>query len=330
MKQVYFIISTNPHVGSVLLRAFQIKNELQKSHPDGFTVNILHKKELKNKNILNSIFVWVKHIDMSCIKNFKNNVHIFDMVDNYVYKQKEIHTILNQNNAITAIIVNSNFMSAHIRRNTKYHGKIFVIHHHWDARLTDNTGTTDQLAFGYMGSIASLKHSDNFLHYRQLIQKYPIQLIDTVLGTNVTDLVKQNKFNKYFVATKSVLNPNDLQNVVINFNCHLSIRKNNTPLSHFKTTAKLATAAALSHNIITTREKAVMDILPADYPFLLADTKLSTICTMINRMIHDYSHGDKILWNKGLLMMQEVKNKLSIDEIGKKYVTMITDVSQQR
>ena len=222
-------------------------------------------------------------------------------------------------------IVNNEFMSSHVRRATTYTGDIFVIHHHWDVRLAEQSRIfpLKQLVFGYMGSIASLNHSDNFLHYRHLMKKYPIQLIDTELGKNVTDLVKRNKFHKVKIAH----NPRNMQNIVINFNCHMSIRRNDGPLSNFKTTAKLATAAALSHNIITTREKSVMDVLPEDYPFLLSDSRIPTVCAMMDRMMKDYQSENQLLWNRGLRMMAVVKQKLSITEIGRQYVDMLEKLS---
>lgn len=333
MKHVYFVRSASPNVGSVLLRAVQIKDELQQRYPESYTLKIIHKNDLKNPTIVKnlhpfSIFIWVKFMDISIVKKLKNNVHIFDLVDNYVYEQKGIHNLLSTHpTEIAGIIVNSQFMSTHIQQTTKYCGNIFVIHHHWDVRLSSQTKVlvnSHQLVFGYMGSIASLNHSDNFLHYRYLVKKYPIQLIDTELGTNVTTLVQQNKFHN----VKIIHNPQNMQNIVINFNCHLSIRKNNCPLSNFKTTAKLATAAALSHNIITTREKAVLDILPEDYPFLLSDTSLPTICAMMELMMRDYSSGNKVLWNQGIKMMEDAKQKLSITEIGSQYVEMISKLSR--
>ena len=49
--------------------------------------------------------------------------------------------------------------------------------------------------------------------------------------------------------------------------------ENDTDVSKYKTTAKIATASALGHNIITTNEKSVIDILDENYPFILKDSK---------------------------------------------------------
>ena len=106
----------------------------------------------------------------------------------------------------------------------------------------------------------------------------------------------------------------------------MSIRENNTPISKYKTTAKLATAAILEHNIITTYESSVVDILPSKYPFILKDAKIKTIKNMIDLVIKDYN-SDKKLWNEGLKIMSHVKQKLSIKQIIKKYTDMIETMS---
>lgn len=82
---------------------------------------------------------------------------------------------------------------------------------------------------------------------------------------------------------------------------------------------KVATAAALGHNIITTWDEAVKDCLPVDYPFALKeDDSLESITEMFRLAIKDYE-GDQILWEKGLSMMKEVKQKLSLHNIASEY-----------
>ena len=106
---------------------------------------------------------------------------------------------------------------------------------------------------------------------------------------------------------------------------HLSIRENDSMLSEFKTTTKIATASANKHNIITTKEESVKDLLPDDYPFLLKNSNIETIIDMFKLAINDYNNGKK-LWNKGLRIMSEVKQKLSIENIAGDYFNMINEI----
>ena len=109
----------------------------------------------------------------------------------------------------------------------------------------------------------------------------------------------------------------------INFNCDINIRPNDSEIFYFKTTAKIATAAILGHNIITTYDMAIKDILPPDYPFILEDNNLATIIKMIELIRNDYNK-DKYLWNKGLTIMYNVKQQLSLDNIIFDYIDIIS------
>jgi hypothetical protein len=98
----------------------------------------------------------------------------------------------------------------------------------------------------------------------------------------------------------------------------LSVRPLNTPVSRYKTSAEVATAAALKHNIINTWDEAVKDCLPKDYPFALQNDTLAAMREMMDKTAQDYA-GQKILWKKGMRMMEAVNAKLSLPVIAKKY-----------
>ena len=106
--------------------------------------------------------------------------------------------------------------------------------------------------------------------------------------------------------------------MTFNFNCHVSIRTLNSDVSKYKTTAKIATAAFFNHNIITTCEESVSDVLPPDYPFLLKSHDYYTVKEMFQTVINDYN-GNKKLWNKGLGIMKDVKSKLCLSNIINEY-----------
>jgi hypothetical protein len=233
----------------------------------------------------------------------------YDVVDNYIY-QKELVKFVIQNGVVNHLIVNNEFMKLQIHNENNISLKdISVIHHHWDPRIsTARKENQSNLTFGFLGSVASLAHTDNFLHYRTLADKYKVRFYDTEIGKDVSDLVNSDK--------KIVVNrdPNAMANLKIDFNCHISIRKDSTPESKFKTSAKVVTASALNHNIITTYEYATKDILPEDYPFILKKTDLKSVNKMFDLVKEDFN-DKKILWNRGLDIMKTIKEKTSLSKI---------------
>lgn len=316
--RVYFVVK-NKKVGSAILRGIQISNELNKL---GIPSLVITETEI-NKSEHNSIFIWVKEINERLVSELPNNVHVYDVVDAYIYKFSKVQKLLN-GNIVDHVIVNNSFMKNEIKETTNFKGNISVIHHHWDPRISNAKKINqDELRFGFLGSVASLFHTDNFLHYKELVDEFPIEFYDCELGESVTDLVKQRK------KVKIKHNPCAMDNLEINFNCHLSIRENDTKVSKYKTTAKLATASALGHNIITTYERAVVDVLPSDYPFILKDTNLVTVKDMFNLVKEDFG-GDKVLWNKGLSMMSKIKNRLLVKNIILDYIDLISKIKGTR
>ena len=307
---IYFVVE-NLKAGSSNLRAVQIQQKMMERIEN--KIKIIGKKQINKYE--KALYIWVKFIDLNCINKDSKSINIFDPIDNYVYQKNHIDTIL-QKGLIDGLIVNSSYMKQYFKENLKFTKEIFVIHHHWDPCF-DIVKKIDQdvLKFGYIGSIASLRHSNNFLHFKKLIKKYPLELIDTELCENVTNKILKGEN----LRIKHNLN---LKNIEMNFNIHLSIRENDSLLSNFKTTAKLATAAANNHNIITTKEKAILDIIPDNYPFLLESSDYETVINMFNLVIEDFN-DKKELWNKGLKIMKEAKEKLSLDNVVKDYIIMI-------
>lgn len=307
---VYFIVK-NKKVGSAIMRGLQMCEELNKI---GVSAKVLTHRHLNNC-INNSIFIWVKEISEKLILKSPNNFHIYDVVDAYLPNKKYIQDLLNRN-IFNGLIVNNFYMKADIEKTTEFLGNIFVLHHHWDPRLeTAKKINQSELKLGFFGSLASLNHTDNCLHYKKLMSEFSIQMYDCESGVYVKNLGFTNRF------FRPRRNLNAMNNLTINFNCHLSIRENNTDVSRYKTTAKIATASALGHNIITTNEKSVVDVLGEDYPFILKDSEYDTVKDMINLVNKDYN-TDKTLWQFGLMKIEQVKNKLSINSIAKQYLKL--------
>lgn len=305
MKTIYFF-SNKLNQGSTILRAYQIKQHLQKIIPNKIVVT-------KPLYVKNAIIIWIGPFRHK-YKLHPSNRHILDIVDKYISFKFLCEKTLK---LYDGIIVNSTWMGKYFKQNLNYPKLIHVIHHHWDPRFKNTQTDCPNLNFGYIGSIEERNVSQNFRHFRQISKKIPIEFYDTEIGKLVTDKVHKKldfpiKYSNNNIPKK------------VTFNCDISIRDKNSNLFNFKTSAKLATAAALGHNIITTYDKAVQDILPDNYPFILRDLSVEEIINFFQKVIDDYQ-GDKILWEKGLKMMKEVKRKLSIREIVLKYKNLIKD-----
>jgi len=324
MSKKIIFFSYNNLLGSDNLRAKQIANSLNLDSDSIITQYIEGTNDRKPilpdivKKYNNCIFFWIwsiPNMDILLLAKQNNNINIYDCVDNYLYNKNEIDKILDTK-LIDTLIVNNNYMKNEIRNNINFLGNIEIIYHHYDIIFEKNILINqNQLTFGYMGSLGSLRHTDNFLNYKKLMFKFPIEFLNTEDGLYYTNDILHN-------IIINGTHQHNLSDMTINFNCHISIRKLTDNISKYKTTAKIATASFFNHNIITTYEESVKDILPDDYPFLLKTDDFETINKMFELVIDDYN-TDKILWNKGLEIMKEVKNKLSLESIMNDYNRLI-------
>tara|TARA_B100001057_G_scaffold416079_1_gene433922 strand:- start:310 stop:1254 length:945 start_codon:yes stop_codon:yes gene_type:complete len=313
---IFFVVAKKDQ-GSAILRGIQISDYLNQLGVNSKVVTI---PEIP-LNEINSLFVWVKNIDIKIIKQLANNIHVYDVVDNYIYQKELVQSVI-KSGKVNHVIVNNEFMKSEIHNENKISlNDISVIHHHWDPRITAaKKENQSNLTFGFLGSVASLAHTDNFLHYRTLAKQYNVRFYDTEIGKDVSNLVNADK---KIVVNR---NPNAMQELKIHFNCHISIRKENSSESKYKTSAKVVTASALNHNILTTYEKATKDILPKNYPFILKNTNFKTIQAMFDLIISDYA-DEKILWKTGLQIMSSLKEQTSLTKIAKDYLFIINKLT---
>jgi hypothetical protein len=313
---IFFVVAKTDQ-GSAILRGIQISDQLNQLQVDS---KVVTESEIP-KDEINSLFVWVKNINPDLIKQLPQNNHVYDVVDNYIYQKELVQSVI-QSGVVNHVIVNNEFMKLEIHNENNISLKdISVIHHHWDPRIsTAQKENQSNLTFGFLGSVASLAHTDNFLHYRTLADEYKVRFYDTEIGKDVSDLVNADK---KIVVNR---NPNAMQELKIHFNCHISIRKNDAPESKYKTSAKVVTASALNHNILTTYEQATKDILPNEYPFILKDTDLKSIKEMFDLIKADYA-DKKILWKRGLEIMRSIKEQTSLSKIANDYLFIINKLN---
>lgn len=288
-------VAQNPTFGSFKMRAHQFIKEWKETKTSNNKTQWKHDvtqcKQITSADIC--VFIGPCHykhqvdqeqVDSSCKQK------VLDVVDKYLYRAKMIDASLHK---FDAIIVNNNYMKKYFREQRAFKGEIIVLLHHSDPRWHDVKTNQDEhkLKFGYSGSLPSLNHTQNFLHVDEVKNVYPFTFVDTDDGEIPT---------------------------TVDFGMDLSVRPLNTPVSRFKTSAKVATAAAVGHNIITTWDEAVKDCLPKDYPFALQNDTLPALREMMDKAAQDYA-GQKLLWKKGLRMMEAVNAKLSLPAIAKEY-----------
>ena len=297
------------------MRGIQVSQQLRLL---GFDSKVLEAKDANSIN--DSILIWVKFFDPNKAAKLGSNFHLLDAVDAFPYNKDKIN-----NKLLSGLILNNKYMREECINKFKYTKPIFVIPHHWDKDLLKvNKKNENQLNFGYLGSISSLKYDQNLLHFKSLAKEAGVKFLDCEFCKNVTDYIKDG-FSIRDPQNHERLN---IKNLEVNFNCHISVRKESSQEYLYKTSAKIATASCMGHNIITTPEKSVQDVLPSNYPFLLADSQFESVLSMIERTRNDYENK-KEMWNFGLSIMSEVKNLLSIESIAPLYSDIISFFSQK-
>jgi hypothetical protein len=122
------------------------------------------------------------------------------------------------------------------------------------------------------------------------------------------------------VTINSTANQISLNMMTDNFNCHISIRKENSWEYNSKPCIKMKTAATMNCNIITTNDVSVHEMLKLvnglDYPYLLTDSNYESVIEMINYAKKTYKTE---VWYKGLDIMKRVYEYTAISNIVNKY-----------
>jgi hypothetical protein len=196
-----------------------------------------------------------------------------------------------------------------------YRGNIYVIHHHWDPRLRDLDVRVDSnipLNVGYVGDYGSMSAG---LEDAYALANRGVKIVDTASGTDVTA--------KFLREKKPIPLPQVADNMERvakhNINLHVSIRPIDSNRANYKPDVKLATAAALSANIVTTPDASAMELLPIDYPYIAKDSELQTVVDTIQYARDTYGTD---VWKKALQDMEHIKQATSIDAIARDYLAM--------
>lgn len=300
MKNIYFLCNEKYNNGSNILRAHQISKKLCSKGVNSIVIN-------DHRLCKNGIVIILKELSPKILMSLKKKrmIIIFDIIDSLALRYNDTMKMIKYNTKqLNGIIVNNNFMKKELSE-LLHESKIFIIPHHFDVRLENicsNIITQDALKFAYFGRHPEINTLQSSLeHYEIISNLYNLLIVDTCKS----DLIEEIKNNISF------------------FNCHMNIRKIDEKDFRYRTTAKLATASACYHNILTTYDESIKDILPKEYPFILESYEEKYILNMIEKMKDDFN-GDKSLWNKGLDIIRNVKKLLDLENIIELYIDMLS------
>ena len=225
------------------------------------------------KLVKNSIIIFLKHLPPTQQELYDcknyNNILIWDVVDCF----SQIDTInINKTKMVDNLIyTNSKFKRIITDIGGNPNG--IVIPHHWDERL-ENTSSLNRFNIGYVGMATSLKHYDN------------------IKNSNVIMITDRNEH------INNITNINKI-------NCFIDIKHTDSLHWFMKPAEKVSNASAIGANIILNRHFGALEILDIDYPYYCSNDWPS-VYKMMKYARETYNSN---IWNVGLEMMQEVKEK---------------------
>jgi hypothetical protein len=299
MKNIVFMYTLS---GAGKMRGVQIENKLKL-----FKFNTSHTYNPKSlllfeqcKKLHNNIIIIVKRLPPNKILNLlkqNNNIIIYDILD-FTKTQKDDLPVRFHPNIKTSIsyldyiITVNRFMTRYIRKTYTFSkSRMFIIQHHYDERINAQDNNTTELDICYIGQPAK----QNCMY----MTKIPS--------------INRSHIEQYFYTNDNTT-----------YNCHFNIRDANSWNYKFKSCVKLATAAALNCNIITTRDNSIAELLPDDYPYYTTD-KYDDVLKTIQYAKDTYNTD---IWHKGLKQMADIKIKTSLDETIKLYIQLLNKIDK--
>ena len=296
-KKIYFIIANN-WTGTAYGRGLMVHNYLIEK---GYDTYCLEGYDHDWSRIRDSIVVFVKHHKPAVAKLLRsqNNKIVLDVLDGYttvnVGAAKSPDARENRGGFIKDYFDSYILSTNRLLEDTKdlYLPSVlpYVIYEKFDPKIAKykklfdtKMKPHDKLKIGYIGA------KENIMHYEDPFVRENIQ--------PVFDFNSQPKMAPLY-------------------NCHYSIRIEGTEDFLYKPTSKITTAAAVGANIIHTRDCGAIEIAGEDYPYY-TDSDLQSVINTINYAKETY--GTKV-WNEGLEIMSQVRDRLHIDRIcGKDYI----------
>lgn len=157
--------------------------------------------------------------------------------------------------------------------------EVEVLYHHWDKKHLQNVdkykNDRNEFRLAYIGSPGGHFHEEK---------------IDNL--TAVYEWEKMTSTSPYYT-------------------CHYSVRPKNDSQFLYKPNTKISVAAAVGANAVHSRDNALKKLLPYDYPYF-TDSDLESV--QKTAKYAEETFGSPI-WNEGLEMMKDLKNRTSIERI---------------
>jgi len=280
--RVYFIVSTT--WGSTSMSGHQISQQLVKNNIQASVVNIKEYGYERLKEIKESIVIFIKFIDSTALGIFreKNNIIIWHVVDEMCFNAD-----MRMSKIVDGVIVPNKHTEMEYKekfKNTQFR----AIYEHGDPRWQFNDAKEYKLV--YLGS----KFSKNITNAYLSIKDLNLEFINAKIDGEQYDLFK----------------------IALNYNCHFSVRKEDSITFKYKPCTKIASAAATNSNIILSKDYSNIELLDASYPYYTTSNLRSVKETVA---YSKETYGTSV-WNKGLGMMAEVREKTSVEVAAKNYI----------
>lgn len=283
MKKIIFVSHpySGPIPGSLMLKGFQLANYLEGECVSLSTSDIL---KIKDTNII-LLGNMSRGLNLS-VENLihlkqNNNTIIIDPIDDLCYlSQTDLQSELEKYNNIDGVIYPNTYAQKYFSEYYPKGNQSISIAHHYD---------------------------DNFNKiYIPKNRKF-----DVVYGGNKYNNTFLNN-SPHWLKTYFIKNYNDFKdnifNILINSPLHFNHRFSNTIDYYFKPATKLAVSAACESPIITTSDKAYVDLLPEDYPLFIKSDNINEVEEKFDLAKNIYNTNK---WKELIEIMKEIKEKTS-------------------
>ena len=247
------------------------------------------------EQIKNSYIVLIKHFitttgkirfDPKVIRELKrnNNKIIYIVVDAIAKNEKLFRQEINKYaNLYDLVLFGSNYQ----RDVFKDIVPSKVLYHLWDELLQPNKSKDFNMC--YIGSTLPWKN-------------YMLKCLDI----DIMEVTKHGEM-KY--------------EKIRDYNCHYSVREKNNQSWKYGVTSKIATAAATHSNILCSKDRCFIEVLP-EYDYYIS--KIEEIPDMMEKMKKEFNTPP---WYKNIERIKQLKERLSPTTIGKDFKNFINFLS---
>jgi len=302
-KKIYFL-GYQKFYGSSILRGHHIVNGLKKLY-NIYQVDIIFSDKCIDVESLESLY---GHINDSIVIMLKGNYFYLNSIDPFLEFMKK------NNNIIILDLIDYIYF-------TKWQ-KLFMSIYKYDAILVQNKYIQDEilLRYSFPGICRVIKHHWDPSLKVQNYSKVPMKIVFTGL---VRDHVDSKELNCNYLDELGIETVTHFDQY---YPCHYNVRKNNSWQALTKSNIKLSNASACGSNIIITYDESIKELIDPSYPYLLKGDSLEETKAMIEKVKKTYQGP---VWEKGLKIMEQVREMTSLNKIIPKYVELFGDLLEK-